>query len=43
MAELHAQARAALAGFEHWSIRSVPRAQNAGADQLVNRALDGGR
>ena len=27
-------------GFERWSIRSVPRAQNAGADKLVNQALD---
>jgi tryptophan 2,3-dioxygenase/ribonuclease HI len=38
---LHAQARAAFDGFERWSIRSVPRAQNAAADALVNRALDG--
>ena len=38
---LHRQARQALAGFERWSIRSVPRAQNAAADALVNRALDG--
>jgi tryptophan 2,3-dioxygenase/ribonuclease HI len=38
---LHAQARAALDGFARWSIRSVPRAQNAAADALVNRALDG--
>ena len=30
----------ALRGFERWSIRSVPRAQNAGADALVNQALD---
>lgn len=41
MAHLHAQASAALAGFSRWSIRSVPRAQNARADALVNRALDG--
>ncbi len=27
--------------FERWSIRSVPRAQNAEADALVNAALDG--
>lgn len=40
MQPLHAEATAALAGFERWSIRSVPRAQNAGADALVNRALD---
>jgi ribonuclease HI len=38
---LHAQARQALDGFGRWSIRSVPRAQNAAADALVNRALDG--
>jgi tryptophan 2,3-dioxygenase/ribonuclease HI len=38
---LHEQAKAALGGFERWSIRSVPRAQNAAADALVNRALDG--
>jgi tryptophan 2,3-dioxygenase len=38
---LHEQARQALEGFERWSIRSVPRAQNAAADALVNRALDG--
>jgi tryptophan 2,3-dioxygenase len=38
---LHAAAREALAGFARWSIRSVPRAENAAADALVNRALDG--
>jgi tryptophan 2,3-dioxygenase len=38
---LHEQAKEALAGFARWSIRSVPRAQNAAADALVNRALDG--
>ena len=38
---LHARARAGLEAFERWSIRSVPRAQNAAADALVNRALDG--
>jgi tryptophan 2,3-dioxygenase/ribonuclease HI len=38
---LHAQARQALGAFERWSIRSVPRAENAAADALVNRALDG--
>ena len=32
---------AALAGFDRWQIRSVPRAQNADADRLVNEALDG--
>ena len=38
---LHAQALEALARFERWSLRSVPRAKNAAADALVNRALDG--
>jgi ribonuclease HI len=37
---LHAQARAQLAGFDRWSIRSVPRERNARADALVNEALD---
>ena len=40
MKPLHAAALEALSGFERWSIRSVPRAQNAGADALVNQALD---
>lgn len=40
MRPLHAEARAALAAFQGWSIRSVPRAQNADADALVNQALD---
>ena len=40
MKPLHAAALQALRGFEHWSIRSVPRAQNADADALVNQALD---
>ena len=31
---------ALLRGFERWSIRSVPREQNADADALVNQALD---
>jgi ribonuclease HI len=38
---LHAQALAALAHFERFSIRTVPRAENARADALVNAALDG--
>jgi tryptophan 2,3-dioxygenase/ribonuclease HI len=42
MKPLHAEAMAALERFGRWSIRSVPRAQNADADALVNRALDGG-
>jgi ribonuclease HI len=40
MKELHAQAKAALADFDSWSIRHVKRAQNADADELVNEALD---
>ena len=40
MKPLHARAMEALGGFERWSIRSVPRAQNAAADALVNQALD---
>jgi len=37
---LYDQAMAALRGFERWSVRSVPREQNAHADDLVNAALD---
>ncbi len=37
---LHRESRAALARFARWSMRSVPRAQNARADALVNAALD---
>lgn len=40
MKPLHAQAVAALEGFAGWTVRSVPRAQNADADALVNQALD---
>jgi ribonuclease HI len=40
MKQLHAEAIGALRGFDSWRIRSVPRAQNARADELVNRALD---
>jgi tryptophan 2,3-dioxygenase/ribonuclease HI len=43
MKPLHARAMEALGGFDDgWTIRSVPRAQNADADALVNQALDGG-
>jgi ribonuclease HI len=42
MKPLHAQAMEALSAFGSWSIRSVPRAQNADADRLVNDALDQG-
>jgi ribonuclease HI len=40
MKPLHAAALDALRSFDRWSIRSVPRAQNADADALVNQALD---
>jgi ribonuclease HI len=40
MRALHREAMAALRGFDRWSIRTVPRAQNAQADALVNEALD---
>jgi ribonuclease HI/probable phosphoglycerate mutase len=40
MKPLFAQARAALRAFRTWGIRTVPRAQNARADELVNEALD---
>ncbi len=37
---LHAGAIQALADFDRWSIRNVPRAENAAADELVNSTLD---
>lgn len=40
MKPLYLQAMAALRGFERWTVRTVPRAQNAEADALVNAALD---
>jgi ribonuclease HI len=40
MKPLHAQAMEALRAFDRWRIRSVPRAENARADELVNEALD---
>ena len=40
MRPLYLDALAALRGFERWSVRTVPRAQNAEADALVNAALD---
>ena len=40
MKPLYDEAMAALRGFDRWRIRSVPRAQNARADALVNEALD---
>ena len=33
----------ALRAFKRWKVRSVPRAQNADADALVNQALDAAR
>jgi ribonuclease HI len=42
MKPLYEEAMSALRGFDRWSIRSVPRAQNARADALVNAALDAG-
>jgi ribonuclease HI len=43
MRPLYEQAIEALAGFRRWSIMTVPRAQNAAADALVNEALDRAR
>jgi ribonuclease HI len=40
---LHRAALGALRAFDHWSIRTVPRARNAEADALVNAALDQAR
>jgi len=40
MKPLHAEAMAALREFDSWRVRSVPRADNARADELVNEALD---
>ena len=40
MKPLHAEAIAALSEFDRWKVRSVRRADNARADELVNEALD---
>ena len=40
MRPLHAESLKALGEFVRWTIRSVPRAENAAADALVNQALD---
>jgi len=40
MRALHAESLKALGEFARWSVRSVPRAENAAADALVNQALD---
>ena len=41
MKPLHEEAMTALRPLRSWHVRSVPRARNARADELVNRALDG--
>jgi ribonuclease HI len=38
--ELHGRVKQALDAFEHWSIRNVPREENAAADRIVNEVLD---
>jgi ribonuclease HI len=40
---LHAQATRAASGFRHFSIRHLPRQENAAADRLANRAIEEGR
>ena len=40
MKPLYAESMAALAGFDRWTVRTVPRAQNAAADAVVNATLD---
>jgi len=40
MKPLYQETMSVLRDFADWSIRSVPRAQNADADALVNQALD---
>ena len=42
MKPLHARASELLESFSDWSLTPVPRAENAHADALVNRALDEG-
>ena len=42
MRPLYEEAISALRAFDAWSIQTVPRAQNARADALVNAALDAG-
>ena len=37
---LFLEATKALRGFDRWSVRNVPRAENKRADGLVNEALD---
>ena len=40
MKPLYEEAMVALRGFAAWRIRTVPRSENARADELVNEALD---
>ncbi len=40
MRPLYLEAMAALRNFDRWTMRTVPRAENARADALVNAALD---
>lgn len=40
MVPLHAEAQAALEGFDRWSLKPVKRALNEDADALVNQCLD---
>ena len=40
MRSLHREAMVRLKAFDTWSIRTVPRTENAHADALVNSALD---
>ncbi len=40
MRPLYLEAMEAFRDFDSWSIRTVPRAQNAEADAIVNAALD---
>lgn len=37
---LHAEAQGALGRFAGWTVRHVPREQNAAADRLANQALE---
>ena len=43
MKPLYLDAMERLRAFGRWRVRSVPRAQNAAADALVNQALDAQR
>jgi ribonuclease HI len=42
MRRLHAQAREQIATLRRFTVRHIPRAQNAEADALANRAMDEG-